>query len=111
MRAARQLNLPAIPARNRADARNTVFKTYSSPISFASLPSLNLSAACFSRSSDRAASADTYCGMYSGPGGADALLSGSVAIQASNAGRNSGRNRRSYRAASAASPVWSALSH
>src|SRR3954453_13580364 len=33
--------------------------------------------------------------MYVGPGGADALWSGSVARQASNATRNSGRNRRS----------------
>ena len=40
-----------------------------------------------------AASRHWYCGMAKGVGGASALVNGSVAIQASNAGRNSARKR------------------
>ena len=41
-----------------------------------------------------ASSGCLYSGMYVGPGGADGLVNGSVAIQASNATAKVGRNRR-----------------
>ena len=52
-----------------------------------------------------------YCRMTSGPGGAFGLWNGSVFSQASKAGRNSTRKRRSKSAAAFALPVAVAASH
>ncbi len=52
-----------------------------------------------------------YCGINVGPGGAAALVAGLVAIQASNATRNSGRNRCSAMRIADLSPAVYAVNH
>ena len=54
---------------------------------------MNSSSACASSLVAWACWGITYCGMYAGPGGAFGLWTGSVASQASNAGRYPGRRR------------------
>src|SRR4051812_34574849 len=92
-------------------ANVTVARTYLSEFSRALVPS-SKGAVAFLSSWDACSVLELrYSGMNCGPTGALALLSGSVLVQASNAGRNSGSSRRSNRSASFLSPRASAFSH
>ena len=68
------------------------------------MPASKASPAWLDFATARSAEAFLYCGMKIGPGGAFGLLNGSSASQARNAGRYSGRNRRSNSFASASFP-------
>lgn len=81
-----------------------MIRTYWSPVSPDFLPWSAISVACLPKARNSPCFALWYSGMKIGPGGACALLKGSVFNQAANAGRYSSRKRRSKNSAARSLP-------